>query len=531
MDNAKLFFKNHWPVLAGLAVLYGLVLWCLLKLVHLNNGHFVYTLDDPYIHMAMAKNIARHGVWGITSHCFTSSSSSLIWTALIALCYLIFGVNDFTPLILNILVATVFLLWVYGLSKKIAQKQWMTAVLLVAVTLLTSLPGLIFMGMEHTLHLMITVMFAYFASSDLSCSGGSPRGTRIRLLVLAPLLVLSRFEGLFPVFAVCCLYLIRKRIVQALLTGVSALLPIIISGWISVSKGWFFLPNSVMLKGTQPAGFSFTAVMNFLSQAIDKAVMSPFMVRTMASAAILAVFFIIRDRKFWIIQVVLAVVFCFTTILHLLFVESFFRYEAYLAGFAVFVAGILLLPYKDDRFTGSKPNTSDMARILFIILAVVIPFDKHSVYSITKLPKVSNNIYDQQYQMARFIKQFYNRQAVALNDIGAVNYFADIRCVDLWGLTTMETAKLRMGRKYNVKTIEEIAESYGVKIAVVYDTWFPHFPESWVKAGEWIITDNYICGNDTVSFYAVNPNEGVRLSEALKLFSPSLPPDVRYRFF
>ena len=36
----------------------------------------VYGLDDAYIHMAIAKNLARHGVWGVTPFHFASASSS-----------------------------------------------------------------------------------------------------------------------------------------------------------------------------------------------------------------------------------------------------------------------------------------------------------------------------------------------------------------------------------------------------------------------------------------------------------------------
>ena len=35
-----------------------------------NDGHIIYTLDDSYIHMALAKNLAQHGVWGITRYEF-----------------------------------------------------------------------------------------------------------------------------------------------------------------------------------------------------------------------------------------------------------------------------------------------------------------------------------------------------------------------------------------------------------------------------------------------------------------------------
>ena len=534
MDKVKALLKEHWPLVVGLGVLYGLVLWCLLSLLHNNAGHFVYTLDDPYIHMAIAKNVAYHGVWGITRHFFASSSSSLLWTSIIALCYLMLGVNDLTPLILNILVATGILVWLYAICRKLTDIHWLTALLLVSVTILTSLPNLIFMGLEHTLHLLTTVMFAYYAAIDLSSKNKPSRAELIRLLVLAPSVILSRFEGLFLVFIVCCLYLVRKRFVQSVITGVVALLPIVIYGCISVAKGWMFLPNSVMLKGQQPDAYSVTALLEFINQAIEKGLNNPFLFRSLLCAILLIAFFVFREKKFWTKYVILLLVFTCTLVFHVLFAQVgwFFRYEAYLVGFGVVATGIVLMWFRLDTMRGQSitKTTKNLFALLFIVLVSVIPFDMRTVYSISEIPVASNNIYDQQYQMARFTKQFYNKQAIALNDIGAVNYYADVMCLDLWGLASMETAQLRMSRTYYIRKMESIAHSYGVKIAVIYDTWFPNVPDSWMKVGEWSISRNYVCGHKVVSFYAVSPEEKIRLPQTLRQFSPGLPSDVGFRF-
>ena len=79
-----------------LAVLFGAALT-------LTENHFGYPQDDTYIHMAIAKHFVNDGFWGVSQFGFSSSTSSPLWTFLIALSYMIFGVNDFTPLVLSLI--------------------------------------------------------------------------------------------------------------------------------------------------------------------------------------------------------------------------------------------------------------------------------------------------------------------------------------------------------------------------------------------------------------------------------------------
>src|SRR3954447_15747321 len=70
--------------LAGLcaAVYLTLVAALLLSIAHRTGGHFVYALDDPYIHLALAENLA-HGHYGLNATEFASPSSSILWPFLL----------------------------------------------------------------------------------------------------------------------------------------------------------------------------------------------------------------------------------------------------------------------------------------------------------------------------------------------------------------------------------------------------------------------------------------------------------------
>ncbi|MGF7117799.1 hypothetical protein [Methanobacterium oryzae] len=91
--------KDHWPLLVSIIIFLAIVSTLLFLSLEKNDGHVVYALDDPYIHMAMAKNFAEHGVWGVTKYGFSSSSSSPLYTLLLSVIYFIFGVNETAPLI------------------------------------------------------------------------------------------------------------------------------------------------------------------------------------------------------------------------------------------------------------------------------------------------------------------------------------------------------------------------------------------------------------------------------------------------
>jgi hypothetical protein len=145
------------------------------------------------------------------------------------------------------------------------------------------------------------------------------------------------------------------------------------------------------------------------------------------------------------------------------------------------------------------------------------------------LPQASKNIYEQQYQMGLFIKRYYQGSTIALNDIGAVNFLADVHCLDLWGLATYEVTKLMRHHEYHTADILRLSREAGVKVAMVYDNWYTPIgglPRDWVWVGQWALADNVVAGGDKVSIYAVDESETAPLMQKLQDFSPLLPKEV-----
>src|SRR5215469_13930463 len=105
----KRILRREWPLCLAVLLLWMslAVLFCLA--LQSGHGHLTYTLDESYTHMAIAKNLARNGVWGITRYEFAPASASPLWTLVLWSAFAVAGPNPFVPLLLNALFATLAL--------------------------------------------------------------------------------------------------------------------------------------------------------------------------------------------------------------------------------------------------------------------------------------------------------------------------------------------------------------------------------------------------------------------------------------
>jgi len=526
------------PLLLALAWLWGGLFSTLQASIAANQGRLVYALDDAYIHMAMAKNMARHGVWGVTRHGFSSTSSSLLWTLALSAAYALFGAGEAVPFIFNFFLATVLILTLFYVLNRLRVRPGPATLWLLVFVGAVPWVYLTFGGLEHVLHHLATLLYGAAAAAVLCDEKGASRPVRAALMGLAAVLVLTRFEGIFPVLVVTGLLLLRRRLGQAIGNLVAGGMPLLVYGLISLANGWYFLPSSVLLKGHRPDLSTLKGMLGFVYAGLRQLVYNIHIL-----VVVLAVLFLIwrtlgRERSFWRPGVVLGALFLATVLLHMFFARSGFylnrvsqiRYDAYLITLGLF-AVLHLLARRSD---GPAPPGRHAWLVAGLGILVLLPLAEWGLQADRQVVVATRNIHDQQYQMGRFLARYYPQESVVANDIGAINFLADIRCFDIWGLASRDIADAVLARTYSSREISRLAADAGAVIAVVYDYPF-HFktmggiPPGWTRVAAWTIADNVVCAADTVSFYALNRSEIPRLLAALARFSAELPPGVRER--
>ena len=146
------------------------------------------------------------------------------------------------------------------------------------------------------------------------------------------------------------------------------------------------------------------------------------------------------------------------------------------------------------------------------------------------IPRDAAAVYEQQYQTARFLAAFYPHQAIGLNDIGAPDFFADIDCIDLFGLASSDVARLRRAGQFDRLAVERVTQEKRLRVAVLYPEFFSNeIPYTWIPVSSMVVTNlpgKVQLGERRVTLYAPNPHEAAELLAHLRSFRNQLPPGV-----
>lgn len=524
--------KNRAPIIFLVALLATFLplLMIIMGVKNTMGGLFVYPVDDAYIHLQLAKTLATHGTWGIQPGTFGSASSSVLYTLLLAGLCKIFGAWVYLPLMVNS-VAAVLLLWViHRWLRDQGLGNFAQLLGLLLVVFFAPLPVLVLSGMEHSLQCLFSFLFLSRFSGWMERREEQKR-IPADIFLWAVLTATIRYEGFFMIGAACLVLAWKRRWMTALQLGILSALPAIVFGIYSVSKGSYMLPNSVLIK-SEAAQFSMRHIFPWVNHIlVDKFTVAAAGITQLATQRLLLILPLLILVFISFIRIhkgygYFAAILFFSAAAHLAFADTgkFYRYEAYLIVLSVVIALVLLMQAGAETWAARGFQRCVLALLLFFL---AFPLVLRSTAAFSKARQACINIFEQQYQMAQFVRQYYDGEGVAANDIGAVSYFTRSPILDLWGLASIEVAKSKKGGYWTAPFLDSLAQKTNTKIAIIYDSWIgSSVPPRWKKAATWRIRNNVVCGSDLVSFYAIDTAGTQQLREHLATYRSSLPNDV-----
>jgi hypothetical protein len=494
-------------------------LWALMitavycSITHACESHFLYSLDDPYIHLALARNILR-GNFGVNLSEVSSASSSIAWPWILAAGEFL-GLRTWTPLAINLLFALAsmavlncLVLRLFPVTRSVG---WLGAsAIALAVIFLTSAVALPFTGLEHSLHVFLVIV----ALDGLIrvVDGSTPSVWSLLALVM---IGLTRFEGLaFSSAALAALWFTRHR---GRATMAAALLVASLAAYAAFMHrlGLPLIPSSVLLKAGSQGGGVLSAVMGraITFHSSDR----PFV---LLYALIICLMFWYTKRHDQSLRVFFVPV-TFSLLAHLAAgaYGGFYRYEVYAVVTAVVA---MMFVFARLRAAGQLPIPAGI--LAGLVITVLLQVDFPYAYAALSTPSASRSIYSQQYQMRRFARDYY-RQPVGVNDLGLVAYDNDRYTLDLFGLGSEEVRKLKVEREYGSKAMAELTDRHGVGLVMIYPQWFPQIPANWTEVAVLHTPPGGTAAYPDVHFYATGRRDA-GVYDALTRFSQSLPSGV-----
>lgn len=460
------------PVLLFLAM----ILW-------LNHGEFIYSLDDPYIHLALARQLSL-GHYGIQPGEFSAPSSSLLWPLLLTP-FSALAMAEWAPLLLNIVFCLVTLHHLQCVMTHVWGRQVGPGLVLLA--LLLNLYGLVFTGMEHSLQVMLVVWATRLLLEQ--------RQERL-LIVLLCVMPWVRYESAAIALPLLVYLAVsgRQRGLAVLATLISLVVLLAFSLFLR-HLGLGYLPSSVLAKST----------VHDLASLLDN-MGSNWLAHLFVPVAV-----VIVCRHYLRVQPALAVAIAMASALYYALGRNGWlgRYEVFFLTF-IFLLSMQPMARWLQIVTG--------ARLLFYGLLFAGP-----VLAISTLttPLASRNIHDQQAMMAD-IARAYGRP-VAVNDLGLVVWRSGQPVLDLWGLGSLPALRARL-HEPGTAWICRMMQAQGVEVAMVHEALLSDLPRCWTRVGRLVVRGRMATpATPEVGLFATTPEAAARLQMTLSGMVASEP--------
>jgi hypothetical protein len=445
--------------------------------------------------------------------------------------------HPYLPLMLNSLAmfATIAMIHRYFLYLRLAQDKFGvlvqdSALVLIAVCL--NLIGVVFTGLEHNLHIAATVACIYglarFLDED-KIPAWFPAA-----IVIAPLL---RYEGLALSMAAILVLALRKRWFTA--AGTFLVIVLSLGGFSAflMSLNLPPLPTSVLLKSDVAAAGVSAKAMSVLLSIYRNALrmdQDPIGLLLLLAGLLAAVQFFHEPSAKpwrWTSRGLMSLVLAFMVCCHAVAGQFgwFNRYEDYVVVGAALTS--IYLAQNAIRHMLLNQNS----RILRSSVAVVALFLMTARYirGTYLVPLATNDIYEQQYQMHRFVNDFYG-QSVASGNLGLIAYRNPSFVLDLGGLAS-EKVRLLMLDNANADAYKALVSTSGVKLVIIFyerPLQPPYnIPASWKNVATLSYSRNKVTADGRVECYAMDAEAAKEMQPNLRAFSKSLPPESKLTIY
>lgn len=487
------------------------------------DGTFTYAVDDAAIHLTLGRVLAEHGTFGIEPGVYESASSAPLWDLALAPVMRVAPGAWWLPLLFEVACAG----WVLACFARLDALRRVAAtraglLVVAAVPIALGLTALAMTGMEHVLHAAVVLQVLALVH-DRYRRPPSGRATAALLALLA-LGVLVRFEmGFLAAGIVLALLAVpprddRRSAVRTAGAVVAAVaVPAVGFAIVNRAFGQYPLPNSVVAKTSVGEGLPIPTPSEVWARATTDLVL--LLLLAAAVVALAARGALLRRSAAPAARGALAVLVAVTTTagLHLLFADVgwFHRYQAYLVVALVY-ALLLAAPH-----LGLQAPVRTATVGLLVLAGLRLPL-------LLDTPVATYDVYEDQYQVARFLDAEYPGAPVAVNDIGYVSWEHEGTVLDLYGLASHDLLRARKEGRYTPELLAEHLRARGVEVLVVYDEIFGGVvPAEWEAAGRWCFTGRHVVlSADCITFYAPAGARAAELADRLAAYAPDLPSSV-----